>query len=217
MKTTGLIVTLCALAASALAQTPPPAPNPGQALTQEYAALYREYLDKKKLGLDAEAQTKYGEFLTAFRKHRLLARGVVSEPAGSNGPGAPGGLPGVPSPGGGNQGGEVGGHPGGTPTGGGDPGGVVGGGDQQTGGPGGTIPTPPGGDTGGGENHIPPIVPNPGQVPPGDGGISPAAPNPAQSAPPPGDGGGTPDSGTQGAGNVPGGGDDGGGAGIPHP
>lgn len=92
---TALITTLCALALSApaVAQTPPP--NQGQVLTQEYAALYREYLDKKKLGLDAEAQAKYGEFLTAFRKHRLLARGITSGPTD---PGEGGGTSGRPGP-----------------------------------------------------------------------------------------------------------------------
>lgn len=93
---TALIASLCALALSApaVAQTTPP--NQGQVLTQEYAALYRAYLDKKKLGLEAEAQSKYGEFLTAFRKHRLLARGIVSVGSGPAAPGEPGGLPLVP-------------------------------------------------------------------------------------------------------------------------
>lgn len=92
---TALIATLCALALSAPAVAQAPAPNPGQVLTQEYAALYREYLDKKKLGLDAEAQAKYGEFLTAFRKHRLLARGITSGPTD---PGDGGGTSGRPAP-----------------------------------------------------------------------------------------------------------------------
>lgn len=106
---TALIASLCALALSApaVAQTPPA--NEGQVLTQEYAALYRAYLDKKKLGLEAEAQAKYGEFLTAFRKHRLLARGIRSVPGGPSGPGDGGGMPIMPNPGGSTQNGAPGG------------------------------------------------------------------------------------------------------------
>lgn len=111
MKTSRtLLAALVVLALFSPARATPPF-SEGRILTQEYARLYREYLDKKQLGLDAEAAAKYDAFLLAFRKHRLLTRLGGAGGGGGNGGGSQGGGDGgvgSGNPGGGNPGGPPG-------------------------------------------------------------------------------------------------------------
>lgn len=65
---------LLALTVSLALTAPAGAASSAQQLTRDYAQGYRDYLEHKKMGRDADAAASYAQFLVAFRKHRLLSR-----------------------------------------------------------------------------------------------------------------------------------------------